>query len=125
MLLSLSACCLRFNVSPAFLCRCGKQPTSAGFFLSFRQRNLNLRQNIQALSSSPAMVRRGSGKRSRDSKMTTTLFFLTLISLEDKWNHMLAAVLGRKTEKRKKEATFNMMLKMGRNKSGQLSLMKS
>lgn len=42
--------------------------------------------------------RGGSGKRSRDSGMTSTLFFLTVISLEDKWNHMLAAVLGRKME---------------------------
>lgn len=40
----------------------------------------------------------GSGKRSRDSRMTSTLFFLKVISLEDKWNHMLAAVLGRKME---------------------------
>lgn len=88
---------------------------------------MKLRQNIQVLSSSPAMVRRGRRKRGRDSEMTISLFFLTLISLEDKWNHMLAAVLGEKTEqkkKKKKEATFRTMHKMGRNKTGQIELIK-
>lgn len=86
---------------------------------------MKLRQNIQVLSSSPAMVRRGRRKRGRDSEMTISLFFLTLISLEDKWNHMLAAVLGEKTEqKKKKEATFRTMHKMGRNKTGQIEPIK-
>lgn len=36
--------------------------------------------------------------------MTISLFFSTLISLEDKWNHMLAVVLGgKKTEQEKKK----------------------
>lgn len=41
--------------------------------------------------------------------MTISLFFSTLISLEDKWNHMLAAVLGEKTKqktKKKKKGEF-------------------
>lgn len=43
------------------------------------------------------------GKRSRDSEMTGTLFFLTVISLRDKWNHMLAAGGGRKMEQEEEE----------------------
>lgn len=56
--------------------------------------------------------------------MTSTLFFLTAISLEDKWNHMLAAVLGRKMEQGgKKEGSFSMMLEVGRSRPGPLSRM--
>lgn len=68
--------------NPAFLCRCGKQPTSAVIF--FEQRNLKLKQNIQVLSSRIATVRRERRKRGRDREMTISLFFSTLISLEDK-----------------------------------------
>lgn len=50
--------------------------------------------------------------------MTSTLFFFTVISLEDKWNHMLAAVRGRKMEQEgKKEGSFSMMLEMGKSKN--------
>lgn len=35
--------------------------------------------------------------------MTISLFFWTLISLEDKWNHMLAAIRGENTEQKKSE----------------------
>lgn len=85
---------------PAFLCRCGEQPTSAVFF---GQRNLKLKQNIQVLSSNPATVWRERRKRGRDSEMTISLFFSTLISLEDKWNHMLALVLGEKKNRAREE----------------------
>lgn len=89
-------------------------PHLPGLFFSSRSllflfplglRNLNLRQNIHAPSSSAGGHSQGggSGKRSRDSGMTSTLFFLTAISLEDKWNHMLAAVLGRKMEQGEKK----------------------
>lgn len=102
-------------------------PHLPGLFFSSRSllflfplglRNLNLRQNIHAPSSSAGGHSQGggSGKRSRDSGMTSTLFFLTAISLEDKWNHMLAAVLGRKMEQGgKKEGSFSMMLEVGRS----------
>lgn len=56
--------------------------------------------------------------------MTSTLFFLTVISLEDKWNHMLAAVLGRKMEQEGGvEGSFSMMLEVGRSRPRPLSLM--
>lgn len=35
--------------------------------------------------------------------MTISLFFSTLISLQDKWNHMLAVVLGGKKQQEKKK----------------------
>lgn len=69
--------------SPAFLCRCGDQPTSA-FFFFLRQWNLKLKQNIQVLSSSSTMVRKEWMKRGRDREMTISLFPFTVISLEDK-----------------------------------------
>lgn len=69
----------------------------------FGKWNLKLKQNIQVLSSSPATVRRERRGRSRDSKMTISLFFSTVISLEGNRNHMLAAVWEGKTEQKKKE----------------------
>lgn len=52
--------------------------------------------------------------------MTSTLFFLTVISLGDKWNHMLAAVLGRKTEQEVGGGgSFSMMLEVGGGDNGE------
>lgn len=42
-------------------------------------------------------------EKGRDREMTISLFFCTLISLEDKWNHMLAAIRGENTEQKKSE----------------------
>lgn len=52
--------------------------------------------------------------------MTLSLFFLTLIPLEDKWNHMLGAVPREKENKaRLNEVTFSMIHKRGAGKRGQ------
>lgn len=52
--------------------------------------------------------------------MTLSLFFLTLIPLEDKWNHMLGAVPREKQNKvRLNEVTFSMIRKRGVGKRGQ------
>lgn len=59
-------------------------------------------------------------KGGRDSKMTISLFLSTLISVKDNLNHMLAAVLGEKTEQKKKEA--RMMYTMRRIWPGQKGL---
>lgn len=86
-------CALHFNISLVSLCRCGERPTSAGvfflslfFFFLLGLWNLNHRQSIHATSSSACgkQSSEGSGNRSRDSELTSTLFFLTVISLEDK-----------------------------------------
>lgn len=52
--------------------------------------------------------------------MTLSLFFLTLIPLEDKWNHMLGAGPRKKKNKvRPNEVTFSMIHKRGAAKRGQ------
>lgn len=66
------------------------------------------------------MVKREQRKGGRDSKMTISLFLSTLISVKDNLNHMLAAVLGEKTEQKKKEA--RMMYTMRRIWPGQKGL---
>lgn len=127
LLLSLSARCLLFIFSPAFLCRCGEQPTSAGFFFFFFQAT---QFETKAKYTGPFIKprhgeERESRKRGRDSKMTISLFFLTLISLEDKWNHMLAVVLGEKTkQQKKKRGNFQDSAQDREEQKGQIDLIK-
>lgn len=84
VLRSLSARCLLFIFSAAFLCRCGEQPTSAGFFF-FQATQFETKAKYTGPFIRPRHgEERESRKRGRDSKMTVSLFFLTLISLEDK-----------------------------------------
>lgn len=97
---------LFFFFSPTFLCMCGEQPTSALFFslsLFFSGSGIwNLSKIYRSFHQ--ALPRWGERReKGRDREMTISLFFCTLISLEDKWNHMLAAIRGENTEQKKSE----------------------